>query len=500
MAQGDDLLTVELDVPLPPRLEVGAGSYIFLCGSCFHAEQRIRRLEVVAAEERDRAIAFGMPRSDRAGLGPRALWSGFWAIVPLSGGASHRVAFRLRARLEDGRWVEREIGEVEVAGSAADAPKVAIPDRPRIAIAMATYEPQANLFGDQIATLRQQTVEDWVCLISDDHSTPRSFELIRELTADDPRFVVSQSPQRLGFYRNFERALKMVPGSVEYVALCDQDDRWDPEKLAVLGEAIGDAALAYCDMRVVSGDEVIAGTYWTLRRNNYSNLSSLLFANTVTGAASLFRRELLERALPFPPPHGHTPHDQWLACVALAGGRIAYVDRPLQDYVQHRSSVFGHPALHEPYKRERRGIRGAINHRIERGRRAYFWDLIPIALMAKTLALRNRDLLSPRRRRTLRRASRLVEMPGPVLWLLARATRRIFGLNETQRRELTLLNGIGWRWLVGGRSRRGGSPGRLLNRADPLYDRGDPGEARIDDATKGQYGALAIGRREDTGG
>ena len=66
--------------------------------------------------------------------------------------------------------------------------------------------------------------------------------------------------------------------------------------------------------------------------------------NTVTGAATLFRRELLERTLPFPPRHGpHSFHDQWIALVALATGRLAYVDRPLYDYVQHRSAVLGHP-------------------------------------------------------------------------------------------------------------------------------------------------------------
>ena len=43
--------------------------------------------------------------------------------------------------------------------------------------------------------------------------------------------------------------------------------------------------------------------------------------NTVTGAASLFRRELLDVALPFPDVPGKPFHDHWLACVALAIGR-----------------------------------------------------------------------------------------------------------------------------------------------------------------------------------
>ena len=159
----------------------------------------------------------------------------------------------------------------------------------------------------------------------------------------DPRFVVSRSPRRLGYYHNFERALSMAPPSAAYATLADQDDRWHPGKLEALLGALGDANLVYSDARIVDRDgRLLSNTYWSRRRNNYTNLASLLVANTVTGAASLFRRELLELALPFPPRHGSPYHDHWLAMVALATGRIAYVDRPLYDYVQHRGAALGH--------------------------------------------------------------------------------------------------------------------------------------------------------------
>ncbi len=43
----------------------------------------------------------------------------------------------------------------------------------------------------------------------------------------------------------------MVPAEASFVALADQDDRWHPEKLAVLIGEIGDRDLAYSDMRIV---------------------------------------------------------------------------------------------------------------------------------------------------------------------------------------------------------------------------------------------------------
>ena len=65
-------------------------------------------------------------------------------------------------------------------------------------------------------------------------------------------------------------------------------------------------------------------------------------ANSVTGAASLFPRRLLDYALPFPPRQFHHFHDHWLGLTALALGEIRFVERPLYDDVQHGDAVLGH--------------------------------------------------------------------------------------------------------------------------------------------------------------
>jgi hypothetical protein len=50
-----------------------------------------------------------------------------------------------------------------------------------------------------------------------------------------------------GAYRAFERCLARVPAHAAFVAPCDQDDVWHPDKLAVLVEALErtGAVLAY---------------------------------------------------------------------------------------------------------------------------------------------------------------------------------------------------------------------------------------------------------------
>ena len=131
-------------------------------------------------------------------------------------------------------------------------------------------------------------------------------------------------------------ALSLAPAGAGYIALADQDDAWHPDKLATLLGELGGAPLVYSDARVGDGDgRVQADTYWSTRSNNHSDLLSLLVANSVTGAASLFPRALLDDALPFPPAQFAHFHDHWLALVALSLGDIAFVDRPRRARLEH---------------------------------------------------------------------------------------------------------------------------------------------------------------------
>jgi glycosyltransferase involved in cell wall biosynthesis len=311
-------------------------------------------------------------------------------------------------------------------------------DEPTVAIAMATHEPDRDLFAAQVDSIRAQTQADWICVVSDDASGPAGVATIEAVLDGDERFVLSRSAERLGFYRNFERALGLLPEGPGLVALADQDDRWHPDKLEALVAGLGSADLVHSDARIVDRDgAVISPTYWTGRKPNEGDLASLLIANTVTGAASLFRRDLLRAALPFPELPGSPYHDQWLAAVALARGEIAYLDRPLYDYVQHEAAVLGHVGdggATEPAP----GGRGA------RWRSAYEEETRRVVLMAEALGRRCEPLPDPTRRRDLGRLQTLERSPASLAWLTARAVRHARGRTETAGAERTLLAGLLW--------------------------------------------------------
>jgi hypothetical protein len=472
-----DGLRVHLDAPLPDRLAVGAGTALFVCGWCVAPAGSIAELTFVVDGVQQPVAAQGMPRLDvlralHPSLDPFALRGvasdpsstedsglngyrcGFWGTVTVLPSAAESCQIELRARLDGGDHVSAQLARIPVVDlpAALAVPDGLDADGPLVAICMATYEPPLDLLTAQIESIRAQTHERWVCVISDDCSSPERLDEIRAATSGDPRFAVDRSSQRLGFYRNFERALALAPAQAQFVALADQDDAWDPDKLQTLLEHIGDAQLVYSDARIVSRDgEPIADTYWADRENNYEDLFSLLVANSVTGAASLLRRELLDDALPFPPAQFAHYHDHWLALVALSLGDIAYVDRPLYDYVQHGDASLGHAAAVQARSLSSRvrQLRSADpKERVRTWRAYYFVDVARLTQVVTVLQLRCAPRMKRAKRRALQRFARIDRSLAALAGLWVRGARELVGRPKTLGAEWTLACAFTWRRLL----------------------------------------------------
>jgi ABC-type polysaccharide/polyol phosphate transport system ATPase subunit/glycosyltransferase involved in cell wall biosynthesis len=470
-------LHATLSVRLPSRLAVGRGNALFLAGGCHAGDEKIESLSIVANGAESEVIAYGMPplhARDRSG-------TRWWGILPIPAGSSDSVLrVGLHARLGDGTDVHAELGEIELIHRAVPAAGAAHGNGgasssnggnghrtwhpkggPVIAIAMATHRPPIELFRRQIESIRKQSYESWVCVISDDASGEKSLEAMREVLGDDPRFRLHPAEEQEGVYRNFERALGLVPREAEFVALSDQDDEWHPDKLQALRDALGaDCQLAYSDMRIVKPKgAVISDTYWTERRNNHTNFASLLIANTVTGGASMFRRDVLDYALPFPQELPEQRHDHWLAIVAMARGDLAYVDRPLYDYVQHTDAALGHQRANQGAgsstlaERMQTVKKGGV---LEGWGLVYYQHYRRLQLAATVLKLRFGDQLARDRAKAVRRVLGSDSRRG-MAWLSARALRARFGrATETMQRDSNLVKAIAWLRITRSRAERRG--------------------------------------------
>jgi O-antigen biosynthesis protein len=339
------------DLPVPSTLAVGAGQVLELNGWVTHASVGVRSVAVLSGD-REVPASRGHHRPDVvAALRPGGIrvpdGSGVTVRIPVAAASvPGELPLALVVTLVDGTVLTRPLPAVTLVAANLAPLAVRWPsDGPKVAICMATYRPDPDFLAHQLDSIRAQKHTNWVCVISDDASGESSVETILGLVDGDDRFVVVANEENVGFYGNFERALSHAPADAEFIALSDQDDVWDADKLDTLLERFDDPAvtLAYADMRLIdSHDEVVAPSFWRHRDNQWTDLDALLLLNTVTGAASMVRADIVrDVVLPFPPGTPSAFHDQWIAATALATGRLEFVDRPLHSYRQHGDAVSG---------------------------------------------------------------------------------------------------------------------------------------------------------------
>jgi hypothetical protein len=214
-------------------------------------------------------------------------------------------------------------------------------------VVLAAYRPDPELFGIQLRSIRDQTRYDFRCLIGADGGEADVRQLVDEFVGEDERFTVVGWEDNVGFYLNFERLLMAVPESAAWVALSDQDDAWYPTKLEHLVPRLDKVILVTGQARVTSHPSGQVLLHRTSRR--VVPAGDLLLENQVSGALAVFRRELLDLALPFPRHHTVTQlHDHWLAVCAAALDRYVVVEEVVQDYVQHADNIVGEVGTSRP--------------------------------------------------------------------------------------------------------------------------------------------------------
>ncbi len=205
---------------------------------------------------------------------------------------------------------------------------------PLVSIALCTYNGAVYL-TQQLDTLVNQTYPNIEIIVVDDRSADDTYNILTIYAAKYPQFKIYQNEQNLGFVKNFECAVTLCNG--ELIALCDQDDLWHPEKIALQVANIGDSILIYHDSEFIQEDGSSMNKKMSDVVNFYrgDNPLTFLFFNCVSGHSIMMRRELLADALPLNKEHFH---DWWLAYVAANIGKIDFIPQCLVQYRQHEKS------------------------------------------------------------------------------------------------------------------------------------------------------------------
>jgi len=216
---------------------------------------------------------------------------------------------------------------------------------PLVSVVLATFNGQKYI-REQIESILKQTHTNIELIIVDDFSTDDTISILKSYAEADERVKIYPATNNLGLVKNFERGVELAQG--EFVALSDQDDVFYPAKIETLVAVLQrekSKDLVVSDLRLIDQDgELIADSMWKYQQSKPMTnkpFTRLLLSNFATGCAMMFRRRLLDLALPFPPDI--LVHDWWLAVVSSSSnaGGIVLMNEPLVDYRQHNSNVIG---------------------------------------------------------------------------------------------------------------------------------------------------------------
>ena len=208
------------------------------------------------------------------------------------------------------------------------------------------YYNRKEFIIDQLNSILVQTYENWELIIVDDCSTDGSEEIIQKFIGENKnrRITYKKNERNLGLMKNFEKGLNYTSG--EYIAVCDSDDVWFPDKLEKELERLkkGNFGMVYSDLVVVDKDlKVMKQSFIKSCLSFFSNqrddsFDELINDNHITAPTILFMAELKQKLIPF---SQYVMQDYWIAIVSSIFSSIGYLNKPTVFYRQHSENMIG---------------------------------------------------------------------------------------------------------------------------------------------------------------
>jgi len=221
-----------------------------------------------------------------------------------------------------------------VAGSA---------DSARVSVAMATFNGERFLVEQLHSIAAQSRLPDEL-VVTDDGSTDATIAILEEF-ASTAHFPVSihRNPERLGYADSFIRAASLCQGDL--IAFCDQDDVWQPQRLAICLPLFADEDVLLCLHSAIVVDDALRplGFLSPHIKRSCVIASAAPLKDHFPGFATIVRRStpgLFQQ--PRPPALDGTqpmPHDTWASILARSFGSIAFIEQPLAFYRRHQSNI-----------------------------------------------------------------------------------------------------------------------------------------------------------------
>lgn len=203
--------------------------------------------------------------------------------------------------------------------------------QPLVSIALCTYNGEAYI-KQQLDSITDQSYTNLEIIICDDASVDDTIKIIEEYRAKEPRIKIFRNDKNIGYNKNFEKAFSLCSG--DYIAISDQDDVWEKEKIELMMKNWPSGSLfVYSLSGNFMNDDFTGRTEAPrVRYTAIDDLHKLVFNSPVHGHACMFKKELLQLCMPFPTD---IYYDWWMSMHAAAAGTIGCIPLTLTWHRNH---------------------------------------------------------------------------------------------------------------------------------------------------------------------
>lgn len=206
-----------------------------------------------------------------------------------------------------------------------------------VSIAVATYNGEKYL-SEQLESLLQQTYPYIEIIITDDCSKDTTVLLIKDFQKRYSNIFLYQNEVNIGVTKTFEKSIEKCNG--KFIALCDQDDIWELDKLTIMVMEINTEDAVYSNSLLVdeTGKSIGKDFKQVMNLKSYYSGAPFLLANCIPGHTLLVKTDFVKGILPFPE---HIFFDRWISFCAASNNGVRYIDKALVRYRQHDTNTVG---------------------------------------------------------------------------------------------------------------------------------------------------------------
>lgn len=202
---------------------------------------------------------------------------------------------------------------------------------PSIAIVVSTYNGERHIKA-QIESLLAQSWSNREIFVRDDGSTDGTVDILKSFASEGA--INLTIGKNAGVVASFFDSINAIPDNYDFIALCDQDDVWHPEKLEraieQLSQLDNETPLLYCSNLTFCNESLTPEYVSNLNRRGI-DFCRMLYETVCFGNTMVFNRSLAKAAVSHG-VEGVVSHDWWIALVASALGVLYFDNNAYIDY------------------------------------------------------------------------------------------------------------------------------------------------------------------------